>query len=387
MPRAARGRMDLGALLEALEHSSLAERDEAFALALPDRRDRPHRRASRCSSAPWWRSISRLLGFARSTSIRALERSLLPWSWVALLLIVPSGVAMFSTHAVDFAGNPAFRVKLLLLLGAGLNALLFHNGVFRYGRRVGPAQPTPRAAKASAAALARDLDRGHFVRPADRLPVSCRRSPTYNVGHAPAVLLSRPPSRSSPPAPRPRIVEQWQAPASAAGPFKRLLVVGVTKEATVRRIFEDEFVRQLRARGTDAVASYTLIPEDGQVDRPRLERAVKESRADGGRHHARPPGREEDPGRAGNAGVPRLRHRHLRSLRHRVGRRLDRLRVAAGGVPVRRGEGGDEALPGRQTPRWSGPRRATCSRRPTPARTAPTSRRGSSPRSLPRKLI
>lgn len=76
------------------------------------------------------------------------------------------------------------------------------------------------------------------------------------------------------------IVDQWQSPGFSGGPFKQILVVGVTKEATVRRIFEDEFVRQLRARGTDAVASYTLIPEDGQVDRPRLERAVKESRAD-----------------------------------------------------------------------------------------------------------
>jgi hypothetical protein len=77
------------------------------------------------------------------------------------------------------------------------------------------------------------------------------------------------------------IVDQWESPGYSGGPFKRLLVVGVTKEAAVRRIFEDEFVRQLRARGTDAVASYTFIPEDGQVDRPRLERAVKESNADG----------------------------------------------------------------------------------------------------------
>ena len=77
------------------------------------------------------------------------------------------------------------------------------------------------------------------------------------------------------------IVDQWESPRYSGGPFKRLLVVGITKEATVRRIFEDEFVRALRVRGTDAVAGYMLIPEDGQVDRPRLERAVKESRADG----------------------------------------------------------------------------------------------------------
>jgi hypothetical protein len=76
------------------------------------------------------------------------------------------------------------------------------------------------------------------------------------------------------------IVDQWQSADFKGGPFKRILVVGITKEATVRRIFEDEFVGQLRARGTGAVASYTLIPDDGQVERPRLERAVKESGGD-----------------------------------------------------------------------------------------------------------
>lgn len=77
------------------------------------------------------------------------------------------------------------------------------------------------------------------------------------------------------------IVEQWQSPDFGGAPFKRILVVGVTSQATIRRIFEDEFVRQLRARDTDAVASYILIPEDGRVARPRLERAVKEAGADG----------------------------------------------------------------------------------------------------------
>jgi hypothetical protein len=49
----------------------------------------------------------RLLGFSRTVSVRSLERHLLPWSWVALLLIVPSGVAMLSAHATDCAGHPA----------------------------------------------------------------------------------------------------------------------------------------------------------------------------------------------------------------------------------------------------------------------------------------
>jgi uncharacterized membrane protein len=92
----------------------------------------------------------RLLGFSRMVSIRALERHLLPWAWAALLLIVPSGVAMLSAHATDFAGNPAFRVKLVLLAFAGLNAFVFHNTVYRSVAAWDQHQPTPAAAKASA---------------------------------------------------------------------------------------------------------------------------------------------------------------------------------------------------------------------------------------------
>ncbi len=92
----------------------------------------------------------RLLGFSRTVSIRSLERHLLPWSWVALLLIVPSGVAMLSAHATDFAGNPAFRVKLLLIALAGVNALAFHNGVYRSVSTWDQHQPTPLSVKASA---------------------------------------------------------------------------------------------------------------------------------------------------------------------------------------------------------------------------------------------
>lgn len=93
----------------------------------------------------------RLLGFSRTVSIRALERHLLPWAWVALLLIVPSGVAMFSAHASDFIANPAFRVKLLLIAFAAVNAAVFHNTVYRSVAAWDQHQPIPGAAKASAA--------------------------------------------------------------------------------------------------------------------------------------------------------------------------------------------------------------------------------------------
>ena len=93
----------------------------------------------------------RLLGLSTSTSVRALERHLLPWAWIALLAIVPSGVAMFAAHATEVAANPAFRIKLILLAAAAVNATLFHHGVFRSVMTWDQHRPTPAAAKTSAA--------------------------------------------------------------------------------------------------------------------------------------------------------------------------------------------------------------------------------------------
>jgi hypothetical protein len=76
------------------------------------------------------------------------------------------------------------------------------------------------------------------------------------------------------------IVNHWEA--SDAGPaFEKLLVVGITHNASMRRIFEDEFVRALASHGLAGVQSYTLIPEDGPVDDDRLNAAIGQSSADG----------------------------------------------------------------------------------------------------------
>jgi hypothetical protein len=73
----------------------------------------------------------RLLGLSRRLPVSLMARHHLPWARAALVLVVPSGVMMFMAHATEFAENPAFRVKLILLAAAGLNALLFHRGAFR----------------------------------------------------------------------------------------------------------------------------------------------------------------------------------------------------------------------------------------------------------------
>ena len=73
----------------------------------------------------------RLLGVSPGLPTSAMARHHLPWARAALVLVVPSGILMFMAHATEFAANPAFRVKLILLAAAGLNALLFHRGTFR----------------------------------------------------------------------------------------------------------------------------------------------------------------------------------------------------------------------------------------------------------------
>ena len=42
---------------------------------------------------------------------------------------------------------------------------------------------------------------------------------------------------------------------------RKVMVIGVAKDPANRKFFEDEFVRQLKARDTDAIASYTVLPE------------------------------------------------------------------------------------------------------------------------------
>jgi hypothetical protein len=61
-------------------------------------------------------------------------------------------------------------------------------------------------------------------------------------------------------------------------------VIGVTQQPAMRRLFEDAFVAKLKAEGVEAVPSYQLIPEDGQVDEARryadiIVKALKKERS------------------------------------------------------------------------------------------------------------
>ena len=77
-----------------------------------------------------------------------------------------------------------------------------------------------------------------------------------------------------------QLVNQWSNPAYTSPSFKKVMVIGVTKQAGIRRTFEDEFVAQLKAAGVNAIPSYLYIPQDGPVGESVLKQALKEAGAD-----------------------------------------------------------------------------------------------------------
>ena len=74
----------------------------------------------------------RLLGWAmRKQRVTDLAHRLFPWAWAGLAVQVITGAMLFSSEAVHMQRNPAFRLKMLLILLAGIHALVFHLTVYR----------------------------------------------------------------------------------------------------------------------------------------------------------------------------------------------------------------------------------------------------------------
>jgi hypothetical protein len=69
----------------------------------------------------------RLLGLASvNRTVSSLTSEVLPLTWIAFAFAVMTGGSLFASHAVGYAENFQFRMKLILLALAGLNMLVFH---------------------------------------------------------------------------------------------------------------------------------------------------------------------------------------------------------------------------------------------------------------------
>ena len=92
----------------------------------------------------------RLLGFTRALPIVAAGHHLLRWSRLSVVVVVPTGIMLFMTQATETWANMAFRLKLLLLAIAGLNALVFHLWTHKSVEEWEQRPTTPIRAKAAA---------------------------------------------------------------------------------------------------------------------------------------------------------------------------------------------------------------------------------------------
>jgi hypothetical protein len=76
-----------------------------------------------------------------------------------------------------------------------------------------------------------------------------------------------------------QLTSVWKDPSYRTRPAK-IMVVGVARNPLNRRLFEDEFVKQIKSRGTDAIASYTVVPDEKQADQDAIAKKVAELGAD-----------------------------------------------------------------------------------------------------------
>jgi len=92
----------------------------------------------------------RLLGCSRHLLVTDMAQHLLPWTYISFVAAVLSGFLMFAASASEIAANPAFRLKLLLIAGTGLNAACFHAGAYRSVKLWNRGVNAPRSARLTA---------------------------------------------------------------------------------------------------------------------------------------------------------------------------------------------------------------------------------------------
>ncbi len=94
----------------------------------------------------------RLLGLVlKEQPVSKLNRTLLPWAWCGFAIMIISGTLLFSSEATKLYNNGAFLLKMVLILLAGINALVFHTTIYQRVEKWDLAAATPVAAKLAGA--------------------------------------------------------------------------------------------------------------------------------------------------------------------------------------------------------------------------------------------
>jgi hypothetical protein len=95
----------------------------------------------------------RLLGLTmRGVRVSEITDRLLPWMQAGFVVMMGSGVLLFYAIPIRSYQNIFFRIKMIMLVFAGLNACVFHVGVHRRCSDWDLDRRPPRAARAAGAA-------------------------------------------------------------------------------------------------------------------------------------------------------------------------------------------------------------------------------------------
>ena len=92
----------------------------------------------------------RLIGLLKDVPIAAFHR-LVPFAVLGLAINAVSGTLFLMTSPDQYVYNPAFHLKVLCLLLAGLNVAFFYVALFRRVSTLGPGAPPPAFARLSGA--------------------------------------------------------------------------------------------------------------------------------------------------------------------------------------------------------------------------------------------
>jgi phosphoglycerol transferase MdoB-like AlkP superfamily enzyme len=94
----------------------------------------------------------RLIGWASlDRCVKRVAEQTLPITWIMFVLAAASGIVLFISNALAYANNLYFQAKLVLLLLAGLNMLVFQYGIYQSVEKWGQSRRPPSAARMAGA--------------------------------------------------------------------------------------------------------------------------------------------------------------------------------------------------------------------------------------------
>lgn len=72
----------------------------------------------------------------------------------------------------------------------------------------------------------------------------------------------------------------WKNETYQGGPLRKVLIIGVDRNQEMKRLLENEFVLQLKAKGIEAVPSHTVLPEVTILEKEMINAKISELRID-----------------------------------------------------------------------------------------------------------